>query len=131
MNYRYLLGAGYRHRILNKSKNYLDLSFGGFFEKELYLKQTAQETRIDNFRYSLSSFSNIQFSEKVYLNTSIYYQLNAANLEDYRFYLEPRLYFQFEKIALYGTLRYRYHSTPYVEVLNSDTEMLMGVEFDF
>lgn len=128
MNYRYLTGVGYRHRFLDKSKSYLDFSAGGFFENELYLKGTAEETRIQNFRYSFSSFSNIQFSEKIYLNTSIYYQLNSENLRDYRLYMEPRLYFELNKINLYFTLRYRYHSTPYIDVLKTDIENLMGVE---
>ena len=128
MNYRYLTGVGYRHRFLDKSKSYLDFSTGGFLENELYLRGTAQETRIQNFRFSFSSFSNIQFSEKIYLNTSIYYQLNSENLKDYRLYMEPRLYFELNKINLYFTLRYRYHSTPYVDVLKTGIENLMGVE---
>lgn len=128
MNYRYLLGAGYRHRFLDKSKSYLDFSAGGFLENELYLKGTNEETRIKNFRYSFSSFSNIQFSEKIHLNTSLYYQLNSENIKDYRLYFEPRLYFELNKINLYFTLRYRYHSSPYIYVLKTDIENVMGVE---
>ena len=130
LNHRYLIGAGYRNRIIKKSTNYLDLSAGGFFENELYNKNLIDQVLINNFRYSFSSFSNIQISKKVNLNTSIYYQLNSKNLKDYRVFFEPRLYFELDKISFYLDLKYRFHSTPYVDILNNDTEFLFGIEID-
>ena len=130
LNHRYLIGAGYRNRIIKKSYNYIDLSAGGFFENELYNENLIDRVLINNFRYSFSSFSNIQISEKVNLNTSIYYQLNSKNLKDYRLFFEPRLYFELKKISFYLDLKYRFHSTPYVNILNNDTEFLFGVEID-
>ena len=130
LNHRYLIGAGCRNRIIKKSYNYIDLSAGGFFENELYNENLIDRVLINNFRYSFSSFSNIQISEKVNLNTSIYYQLNSKNLKDYRLFFEPRLYFELKKISFYLDLKYRFHSTPYVNILNNDTEFLFGVEID-
>jgi len=40
LNYRNLIGGGYRHNIYKKDENYFDLSAGVFFENELYLKDT-------------------------------------------------------------------------------------------
>ena len=130
LNHRYLIGAGYRNRISSNGANYLDLSAGGFFENELYNKNLIDRVSVNNFRYSLSSFSNLKISEKVNLNTSAYYQLNSKNLKDYRLFLEPRLYFQLDKFSFYFDLKYRFHSTPYVDIYRNDTEFLFGVEID-
>ena len=129
LNYRYLLGSGYRHRFIESGKNYFDFSAGFFLENELYQKAT-NPIYTNNFRYSFSAFSNLSISDKIILNTSLYYQINSASLNDFRVYLEPRLYFDFDKISFYINNRFRYHSTPYIDVLKSDNEFILGIEID-
>lgn len=128
---RYLFGVGYRQNIISSKEdrpNYLDLSAGIFKELEEYTRGGLDNLNIDNWRYSISAFSNVSITKKLSLNTTIYYQLNHSNLGDYRIYLEPRLYYNLDKISLYLTNRYRYHSTPYVPVKREDQEYLFGVQ---
>ena len=40
LDYRHLIGGGYRHSIFKKDENYFDFSLGAFYEDELYLKNT-------------------------------------------------------------------------------------------
>ena len=131
---RYLFGAGYRQNIISSGEdrpNYLDLSVGIFKELEEYTQEGQDNLNINNWRYSISAFSNLAITKKLSLNTTIYYQLNQSNFEDFRMYLEPRLYYTLDKISLYLTNRYRYHSTPYVPVKREDQEYLFGVEISF
>ena len=128
---RYLFGAGYRQNIISSGEgrpNYLDLSAGIFKELEEYTREEQDNLKVDNLRYSISAFSNVAITKKLSLNTTIYYQLNQSNLEDYRIYLEPRLNYSLDKISLYLTNRCRYHSTPYVPVNREDQDYLFGVE---
>ena len=129
--HRYLMGAGYRIRIKEKQTNYFDFSLGLFYEDELYEAENLSQIEKYNYRYSLSSFSNFSITEKILLNTSIYYQINTEDLNDRRLFIEPRLYFDFTSFPIYLNLKYRYHSKPYVEILKSDTELTFGVEIDF
>lgn len=130
LNHRYLVGTGYRHRIFKKKINYLDASVGVFFEDELYEKGTIAETLKHNYRYSLSAFSNFLITQKISLNTSIYYQINTKDFKDKRLYFEPRLYFDLNIFNIYMNFRYRHHTTPYVEISKSDFEILYGIELD-
>ena len=130
MKHRYLLGGGYRFRLLNKESNYFDFSGGLFYENELYTDLDESLIQINNFRYSFSSFFNIKLSNQIDLNTSLFYQINTKNTKDYRLYIEPRLYFNFNKISLYSTIRDRFHSTPYIDVCKRDTELLFGIELN-
>lgn len=130
LNHRYLIGVGFRKRFFSKNTNYFDFSLGSFYEDELYQKNEIDEARIYNWRYSLSSFSNIKISKSLSLNTSAYYQLKTSNLDDSRLFLEPRLYFEIDKFNFYLTCKYRYHTTPYVDILSEDTELLFGIEID-
>lgn len=129
--HRYLMGAGYRIRIKEKQTNYFDFSLGLFYEDELYEAENLSQIEKYNYRYSLSSFSNFSITEKILLNTSIYYQINNEDLNDRRLFIEPRLYFDFTSFPIYLNLKYRYHSKPYVEILKSDTELTFGIEIDF
>ncbi len=129
--HRYLMGAGYRIRIKEKQTNYFDFSLGLFYEDELYEAENLSQIEKYNYRYSLSSFSNFSITEKILLNTSIYYQINTEDLNDRRLFIEPRLYFDFTSFPIYLNLKYKYHSKPYVEILKSDTELTFGVEIDF
>lgn len=129
--HRYLMGAGYRIRIKEKQTNYFDFSLGLFYEDELYEAENLSQIEKYNYRYSLSSFSNFSITEKILLNTSIYYQINTEDLNDRRLFIEPRLYFDFTSFPIYLNLKYRYHSKPYVEILKSDTELTFGIEIDF
>ena len=129
--HRYLMGAVYRIRIKEKQTNYFDFSLGLFYEDELYEAENLSQIEKYNYRYSLSSFSNFSITEKILLNTSIYYQINTEDLNDRRLFIEPRLYFDFTSFPIYLNLKYRYHSKPYVEILKSDTELTFGIEIDF
>lgn len=128
---RYLFGGGYRYNLYTSQKdnsNYFDFSAGVFRELETYGQDTDADLKIENWRYSFSVFSNFNFFKNFSLNISVYYQLNSANLEDTRLFMEPRLYYKLDKFGIYFTNRYRYHSTPYVPVKGEDQEYLFGVE---
>ena len=130
LNYRNLIGGGYRHNVYKKDENYFDLSAGVFYENELYLKNTDEELMIENYRLSLSSFFKVKVSKKSFINTSIYYQINMDNTEDTRIFIEPRWYYDFDKIAVYVTTQIRHHTTPYIDIKKTDSELLVGLEFN-
>lgn len=130
LNSRFLLGIGYRKSILKKNKNYLDIAFGPFYENEMYLKNSAEEIHVINYRYSFSSFFNFKITNKLENNTVFYYQLNSEDFKDYRIYLEPKIAYNFEHFKIYTTVRYRFHSTPYIEIKNTDTQILFGFSYD-
>lgn len=130
LNSRYLLGLGYRQTIFKKDINYLDVAFGPFYENEMYLKEDETTLHIINYRYSFSSFLNFKLSNKLQNNVVVYYQINSEDFNDYRVYFEPKLVYSFEHFKLYTTLRYRFHSTPYIEIKQTDTQLLFGVNFD-
>jgi hypothetical protein len=128
---RYLFGGGYRQNLYTGEKdnsNYFDLSAGVFRELETYGQENDADLKIENWRYSFSAFSNFNFYKNFSLNTSVYYQLNSANLKDARFFVEPRLYYKLDNFGIYLTNRYRYHTTPYVPVKKEDQEYLFGLE---
>ena len=129
LNYRNLIGGGYRHNIYKKDENYFDLSAGVFFENELYLKDTDEEIMVVNYRASLSSFFKVRVSKKSFINTSIYYQINLDNVKDARLFIEPRWYYEFDKISVYLTTQIRHHTTPYIDIKKTDSELLVGLEF--
>lgn len=130
LNSRYLIGIGYRKNIYKKDKNYLDVAFGPFYENEMYLKNSEDEVHIINYRYSFSSFFNFKITNKLENNTVFYYQLNSEDFKDYRIYLEPKIAYNFEHFKIYTTVRYRFHSTPYIEIKNTDTQILFGFSYD-
>ena len=129
MNYRFLVGGGYRHTFYRKEKNYFDLSSGVFYERELYLKDSSNEVNIENIRLSNSAFFRFNISQKSFINTAIYYQINLQNLQDTRLFIEPRIYYEFNKISTYITSQLRHHSTPYVDIKNTDTQLKIGFEY--
>ena len=129
LNYRNLIGGGYRHNIYKKDEHYFDLSAGVFFENELYLKDTDEEIMVENYRASLSSFFKVRVSKKSFINTSIYYQINLDNVKDARLFIEPRWYYEFDKISVYLTTQIRHHTTPYIDIKKTDSELLVGLEF--
>lgn len=130
LNSRYLIGIGYRKNIYRKDKNYLDVAFGPFYENEMYLKNSNEEVHIINYRYSFSSFFNFKITDKLQNNTVFYYQLNSEDFKDYRMYLEPKIVYNFEHFKIYTTIRYRFHSTPYIEIKNTDSQILFGFSYD-
>ena len=67
---------------------------------------------------------------KNFINTSIYYQINFENFEDTRLFIEPRWYYEFDKIAVYITTQIRHHTTPYIDIKKTDSELLIGLEFN-
>jgi hypothetical protein len=130
LNSRYLIGIGYRQSIFKKNKNYLDVAFGPFYENEMYLKNSEEDVHVINYRYSFSSFFNFKITEKLENNTVIYYQLNSKEFQDYRIYLEPKIQYSFEHIKIYTTIRYRFHSTPYIQIKKTDSQILFGFSYD-
>ena len=78
MNHRYTSGGGYRQRMIQKEDNFWDLSAGLFFEDELYDSNLGTQNQVYNWRYSLSTFLKHKFSEKLFINLSLYYQINAS-----------------------------------------------------
>tara|TARA_B110000881_G_C18459343_1_gene455368 strand:+ start:147 stop:929 length:783 start_codon:yes stop_codon:yes gene_type:complete len=130
LDYRHLIGGGYRHNIYKKDENYFDFSLGAFYEDELYLKNTIEQVNVQNYRLSLSSFLKVKLSKKSFINTSIYYQINFDNSKDTRLFIEPRWYYDFDKIAVYITTQIRHHTTPYIDIKKTDSELLVGLEFN-
>ena len=130
LDHRNLIGGGYRHNIYKKDENYFDFSLGAFYEEELYLKNTNDEVTVENYRLSLSSFFKVKLSKKSFINTSVYYQINFENFEDTRLFVEPRWYYEFDTISLYVTTQIRHHTTPYIDIKKTDSELLVGLEFN-
>lgn len=128
---RYLFGGGYRYNLYTDKKensNYFDLSTGVFRELEAYAPEKDADLQIENWRYSFSTFSNFNLYQNFVLSISTYYQLKINNLDDFRFFIEPRIYYNLDSFGIYLTNRYRYHSTPYVPIKREDKEFLFGVE---
>ncbi len=126
MKYRYLVGLGYRQNIFSKNGQYMDLSYGLFHENELY--NNIGDIKVDNLRHSVSLFFKVDIEKNIFLNNSLYLQYNTSDLKDYRSFIEPRIYFEFEKFNMYLSSRNRFHSKPYVDIKRSDNEILVGFE---
>ena len=129
MNHRYTSGGGYRLRMIQKEDNYWDLSAGLFFEDELYDKTETQQLLVNNWRYSFSAFGKYVLTEDLFINLSLYYQINTSNTKDYRLFVQPRIYYSMKRIDLFIDSTYRFHSTPYIDVLTTDTSLTLGIEF--
>lgn len=129
MNHRYISGGGYRHRLINKQKDYLDFAIGFFFENELYNRNLDTQFQIFNWRYSLSTYWRFYLSKNIYTNSVLYYQINTSNSKDYRLFIQPRLYFSFNRFDVFLDSTYRFHSTPYVDVKRTDSSVELGIEF--
>jgi hypothetical protein len=130
MNHRYTSGGGYRHRMIQKEDNFWDLSAGLFFEDELYDNNLSTQNQVYNWRYSLSTFLKHKFSEKLFINLSLYYQINTSNTKDYRLFLEPRIYYTLEKFNIFLDWTHRFHSTPYIDIFRTDNSLNVGIEFN-
>ena len=131
MDHRKLFGIGYRKNIFKKNENYFDLSLGLFYEDELY-NQKIKPINIYNYRYSLSSFSNFNLSTNLRVSSSIYYQIKTDKSTDYRFFIEPKLFFEIdENKSFFLSTRSRYHSIPYMPVKKNDTETSIGIQIIF
>ena len=130
LNSRYLIGIGYRQSIFKKNKDYLDIAFGPFYENEMYLKNSEENVHVINYRYSFSSFFNFKITEKLENNTVFYFQLNSKEFQDYRIYLEPKIIYSFAHFKIYTTIRYRFHSTPYIQIKKTDSQILFGFSYD-
>ncbi len=130
MNHRYTSGGGYRQRMIQKEDNFWDLSAGLFFEDELYDSNLGTQNQVYNWRYSLSTFLKHKFSEKLFINLSLYYQINASNTKDYRLFLEPRIYYTLNKFNIFLDWTYRFHSTPYIDIFRTDNSLNAGIEFN-
>ena len=127
MKHRYLIGLGYRQNIFLKNGQYMDLSYGLFHENELYINDLG-DVKVNNLRHSISLFFKVDLEENIFLNNSLYLQYNTSDLKDYRSYIEPRIYFEFEKFNMYLSSKNRFHSKPYVDIKRSDNEILVGFE---
>lgn len=130
LNSRYLVGIGYRQNLIRKGNNYVDMASGPFFENEKYLKNTVKEVEVTNIRISFSSFLNFKIAKNLYKNTVFYYQLNTSNFKDYRIYFEPKISYNLEHFKIYSTLSYRFHSTPYININKTNSQLLFGVNYE-
>ncbi|MDB0039737.1 DUF481 domain-containing protein [Polaribacter sp.] len=128
MNHRYTLGGGYRQRMIQKGDNFWDLSAGMFFEDELYDSNLSTQNKVYNWRYSLSTFLKHKFSEKIFVNLSLYYQINTSNTKDYRLFLEPRVYYTLDSFSVFFDWTHRFHSTPYINIFRTDNSLNIGIE---
>ena len=129
MNHRYIFGGGYRHNLFSKENDYVDLSAGIFFEDELYDKNSPSSTQVYNWRYSFSGFGKYSFTKNLFINISVYYQINTSNTADYRLFVQPRIYYSLPKFDIYIDNKYRYHSNPYIDIKKTDSSLEIGVEF--
>jgi len=129
MNHRYTSGGGYRLRMIQKEDNFWDFSAGLFFEDELYDNNLSTQNQVYNWRYSISTFLKYNLSEKLFVNLSLYYQINTSNTKDYRLFLEPRIYYTLEKLNLFLDWTHRFHSTPYIDIFKTDNSINVGIEF--
>ena len=86
MNHRYTSGGGYRLRMIQKEDNFWDFSAGLFFEDELYDNNLSTQIQVYNWRYSISTFLKYKFSEKLFINLSLYYQINTSNTKGLSLY---------------------------------------------
>ena len=127
MKHRYISGGGYRHQVFSKEDSYFDFSAGLFFEDELYDETETKQLQIYNWRYSFSAFCKYVLSKDLFVNLSIYYQINTSNIKDYRLFIQPRIYYSLKKIDLFIDSTYRFHSTPYIDVLTTDTSLNLGI----
>ena len=128
MKYRYLYGGGYRLKTYTHKDNYIDTSFGLFKEHEQY-EDINSLVEVNNLRYSLSAFSMFRISDSVLFETTIYWQINSRNLNDYRIYIEPRIsILKNDHIEFFITTRNRYHSTPYIMVAKNDNQSSIGIQ---
>jgi len=131
LNKRIVLGGGFRQGLLKKKNkgNYFDMAYGVFLEDEEYQESMTTMVNVTNIRINLASYSQFQIGKKNRLLTVLYYQLNAENFADYRIYVEPRFYHDWKKISMYIKGMYRFHSTPYIDIINFDSDFMMGFEF--
>ncbi len=131
LNKRLVSGAGFRQALLKKksSNNYFDIGYGVFYENEVYQKKNNSLLTIENIRLNLSSYSQFHLKKKCRFLMVTYFQLNAAQKNDFRIFIEPRFYYDLEKVSFYLKGLYRYHNTPYIDIQNYDSDLLIGFEY--
>lgn len=131
LNKRLVSGFGFRQVLLKKdsSKNYFDIGYGVFYENEIYEESKNSLLNIENIRISLSSYSQFKIGKKFRILTVTYFQLNSKVQNDFRVFIEPRFYYDLQKFSLYLKGMYRYHSSPYINIKNYDSDFLVGFEY--
>lgn len=131
LNKRLVTGLGFRQSLINKdsTKNYLDIGYGLFYENEVYQEDLFTILKIENIRINFSTYSQFRIGSKCRLLAVTYFQLNARNKNDFRLFIEPRFYYDLQNFSLYLKGMYRYHSTPYIDVENYDSDFLIGFEY--
>lgn len=131
LNKRFVTGLGFRQAFIKKdsSKNYFDISYGVFYENEVYQETSNSLLNIENIRISLASFSQFQLGKKCRIMTVTYFQMNSQSMNDFRVFVEPRFYYDLQKISFYLKGMYRYHNTPYIDIQNYDSDFLVGFEY--
>lgn len=130
LNKRLLAGIGFRQAFLKKSinKNYIDFAYGAFYEEELYQESNKPSLRIRNLRLNFANYSQVQIGKNNRILNVVYYQINTNDLKDYRVYFEPRFYHDWKKWAMYIKGMYRFHSSPYIDIVNYDADIMLGLE---
>ena len=115
MNHRRLVGGGYRHSLFNNDSQYVDLAAGLFYEDEKY-----PYIQTHKFRFNINMFFRVKLLEKFYFNCVTYFQVNTKDVNDIRFFVEPKINFEQKKVAFSIGAQNRYNSSPYLQNKKND-----------
>ena len=115
MNHRQLVGGGYRHSLFNNDSQYVDLAAGLFYEDEKY-----PYIQTHKYRFNINMFLRVKLLEKFYFNCVTYYQVNTKDVNDIRFFVEPKINFEQKKVAFSIGAQNRYNSSPYLQNKKND-----------
>lgn len=115
MNHRQLIGGGYRHSLFKNDRQYIDLAAGLFYEDEEY-----PDLQIHKYRFNINMFLHVKLLEKFYFNCVTYFQVNTKDVNDIRFFVEPKINFEQKKVAFSIGAQNRYNSSPYLQNKKND-----------
>ena len=115
MNHRQLVGGGYRHSLFNNDSQYVDLAAGLFYEDEKY-----PYIQTHKFRFNINMFFRVKLLEKFYFNCVTYFQVNTKDVNDIRFFVEPKINFEQKKFTFSIGAQNRYNSSPYSQNKKND-----------
>lgn len=115
MNHRQLVGGGYRHSLFNNDSQYVDLAAGLFYEDEKY-----PYIQTHKYRFNINMFLRVKLLEKFYFNCVTYFQVNTKDVNDIRFFVEPKINFEQKKFTFSIGAQNRYNSSPYSQNKKND-----------
>ena len=115
MNHRKLFGGGYRHSLFSNDSQYVDLAAGLFYEDEKY-----PNLQTHKYRFNINMFLRVKLLKKLYFNCVTYFQINTKDVNDIRFFVEPKINFEQKKFAFSIGAQNRYNSSPYLQNKKND-----------